>query len=119
MTGITSPLDRLTSTGVSIWLDDLSRDRIVSGGLKKLIDERHVVGVTTNPTIFATALAKGESYDAQVAELAAAGTSDSAAAASVIAPPWLPPVTATRVASTNGSAATASSSSTASVRSRR
>jgi transaldolase len=75
MTNTASPLDTLTSLGVSIWLDDLSRDRIVSGGLKKLIDDRHVVGVTTNPTIFATALAKGTTYDAQVAELAAAGTS--------------------------------------------
>ena len=75
MTNTTSPLDKLTAMGVSIWLDDLSRDRIVSGGLKKLIDDRHVVGVTTNPTIFATALAKGTTYDAQVAELAAAGTS--------------------------------------------
>jgi transaldolase len=75
MTNSTSPLDKLTAAGVSIWLDDLSRDRIVSGGLQKLIDERHVVGVTTNPTIFATALAKGTTYDAQVAELAAAGTS--------------------------------------------
>ena len=75
MTNSTSPLDKLTAVGVSIWLDDLSRDRIVSGGLQKLIDERHVVGVTTNPTIFATALAKGTTYDAQVAELAAAGTS--------------------------------------------
>ncbi|WP_349903184.1 transaldolase [Parafrigoribacterium humi] len=75
MTNTASPLDTLTSLGVSIWLDDLSRDRIVSGGLQKLIDDRHVVGVTTNPTIFATALAKGTTYDAQVAELAAAGTS--------------------------------------------
>lgn len=75
MTNSTSPLNKLTAAGVSIWLDDLSRDRIVSGGLQKLIDERHVVGVTTNPTIFATALAKGASYDAQIAELAAAGTS--------------------------------------------
>lgn len=75
MTNSTSPLDKLTAVGVSIWLDDLSRDRIVSGGLQKLIDERHVVGVTTNPTIFATALAKGTTYDAQVAELAEAGTS--------------------------------------------
>jgi len=75
MTNTTSPLDKLTAMGVSIWLDDLSRDRIVSGGLKKLIDDRHVVGVTTNPTIFATALAKGTTYDAQVAELAASGTS--------------------------------------------
>jgi len=75
MTNTASPLDTLTSLGVSIWLDDLSRDRIVSGGLQKLIDDRHVVGVTTNPTIFATALAKGTTYDAQVAELAASGTS--------------------------------------------
>jgi transaldolase len=64
---------QLSAAGVSIWLDDLSRDRILSGGLQKLIDERNVVGVTTNPTIFAGALAKGETYDAQVAELAAAG----------------------------------------------
>ncbi|WP_349898083.1 transaldolase [Parafrigoribacterium soli] len=99
MTGTTSSLDALTATGVSIWLDDLSRDRIVSGGLQKLIDERHVVGVTTNPTIFATALAKGESYDAQVAELAAAGTSvtdavfeitthDVATASDIFRPTW-------------------------------
>jgi transaldolase len=69
----TSATQELSDAGVSIWLDDLSRDRIQSGGLQKLIDERNVVGVTTNPTIFAGALAKGESYDAQVAELAAAG----------------------------------------------
>ena len=69
----TTPTATLSELGVSIWLDDLSRERIASGGLKKLIDERNVVGVTTNPTIFATALAKGEAYDAQVAELAAAG----------------------------------------------
>ncbi len=66
---------QLSEAGVSIWLDDLSRDRIQSGGLEKLIAERNVVGVTTNPTIFAGALAKGTTYDAQVAELAAAGTS--------------------------------------------
>lgn len=62
-----------------MWLDDLSRERIVSGGLQQLIDDRHVVGVTTNPTIFANALAKGDAYDAQVAELAKAGTSVSGA----------------------------------------
>jgi transaldolase len=60
---------------VSIWLDDLSRDRIKSGGLESLIAEKNVVGVTTNPTIFAGALAKGTTYDEQVAVLAAAGTS--------------------------------------------
>jgi transaldolase len=75
MTDTTSPLAELSAVGVSIWLDDLSRERILSGGLKGLIEDRHVVGVTTNPTIFATALAKGEAYDAQVAELAKAGKS--------------------------------------------
>ncbi|MGA0565910.1 transaldolase [Rathayibacter sp. KR2-224] len=64
---------RLAAEGVSIWLDDLSRQRIASGGLQKLIDTRDVVGVTTNPTIFATALSKGEAYDEQVRQLAAEG----------------------------------------------
>src|ERR1700742_4640974 len=74
MTDTTSPTAQLSKLGVSIWLDDLSRERIASGGLQKLIDDRNVVGVTTNPTIFAAALAKGDAYDAQVAELAKAGT---------------------------------------------
>ncbi|MCU1636897.1 MAG: transaldolase, partial [Cryobacterium sp.] len=71
----TTPLAQLSAAGVSIWLDDLSRERIVSGGLQQLIDERNVVGVTTNPTIFATALSKGDAYADHVSELAAAGTS--------------------------------------------
>ncbi|WP_423924094.1 transaldolase [Frigoribacterium sp. 2-23] len=66
---------QLSAAGVSIWLDDLSRERINSGGLQKLIAERNVVGVTTNPTIFAAALAKGEAYDDQVALLAKTGVS--------------------------------------------
>ncbi len=72
---MTTPLAQLAANGVSIWLDDLSRSRIVSGGLKDLISSRSVSGVTTNPTIFAGALSKGEGYEAQVAELAAAGVS--------------------------------------------
>ena len=68
-----TPTATLSALGTSIWLDDLSRERINSGGLHTLIAERNIVGVTTNPTIFASALAKGEAYDAQVAELAAAG----------------------------------------------
>jgi transaldolase len=72
MTELT-PTAALSALGTSIWLDDLSRERINSGGLQRLIAERNVVGVTTNPTIFASALAKGEAYDGQVAELAAAG----------------------------------------------
>lgn len=71
---MTNPLAQLAANGVSIWLDDLSRSRITSGGLKELISSRSVSGVTTNPTIFAGALAKGEAYAAQVAELAGAGT---------------------------------------------
>ena len=75
MTENLTPTAALSAVGVSIWLDDLSRERINSGGLQKLIAEKNVVGITTNPTIFASALAKGEAYDAQVAELAASGTS--------------------------------------------
>jgi transaldolase len=68
-----NPLAQLSANGVSIWLDDLSRSRIVSGNLKDLIASRSVSGVTTNPTIFAGALAKGEGYQDQVSELAASG----------------------------------------------
>ena len=74
MTTRTTALQALRDAGVAVWLDDLSRSRIASGGLAGLV-ERGVVGVTTNPTIFASALAKGDAYDAQLAELAAAGTS--------------------------------------------
>lgn len=68
-----TPTARLSDVGVSIWLDDLSRDRITSGSLERLIAERNVVGVTTNPTIFAAALATGTTYDEQIRELAASG----------------------------------------------
>jgi transaldolase len=69
------PLAELSAAGVSIWLDDLSRERIESGNLAALMAEKHVVGVTTNPTIFASALAKGEKYDDQVAGLTRGGAS--------------------------------------------
>ncbi|GAB3617525.1 transaldolase [Okibacterium endophyticum] len=64
---------QLSAAGVSIWLDDLSRERLTSGSLQKLIDEKNVVGVTTNPTIFAKALSNGEVYSAQVSTLASSG----------------------------------------------
>ncbi|MGK9146949.1 transaldolase [Plantibacter flavus] len=70
-----TPTAKLSAAGVSIWLDDLSRGRIQSGGLEQLIADRNVVGVTTNPTIFAAALTNGDVYAEQVAALAAAGTS--------------------------------------------
>jgi transaldolase len=68
-------LAALAAAGVSIWLDDLSRERLRSGNLQELITGKHVVGVTTNPTIFATALANGAAYDEQVRELASRGAS--------------------------------------------
>ncbi|CDO08536.1 transaldolase [Mycolicibacterium cosmeticum] len=66
-------LAALSAAGVSVWLDDLSRDRLQTGNLQQLIDTRSVVGVTTNPSIFQAALSKGTAYDAQVKELAERG----------------------------------------------
>jgi transaldolase len=66
-------LKALADAGVSIWLDDLSRERLETGNLADLVQNSNVVGVTTNPAIFQAALAKGERYDAQVRDLAAAG----------------------------------------------
>jgi len=62
-------LKNLADSGVSIWLDDLSRERAATGNLADLVKEKSVVGVTTNPTIFASAIADGERYDEQVSQL--------------------------------------------------
>ncbi len=67
---MTNPLATATANGVSIWLDDLSRERIESGNLKHLIDNYSVRGVTTNPSIFAAAL-KDPFYSKALAEEAA------------------------------------------------
>ncbi|WP_341957790.1 transaldolase [Microbacterium sp. LWH13-1.2] len=98
---MSTPTADLAAAGVSIWLDDLSRTRISSGNLAELIETRNVVGVTTNPTIFANAITdkNNTSYDAQVTELAASGataeeavfaatTQDVAAALDVFRPVW-------------------------------
>jgi transaldolase len=66
-------LQELADAGVSIWLDDLSRERIETGNLADLVKDKNVVGVTTNPTIFAGAIAEGERYDDQVRKLVADG----------------------------------------------
>lgn len=90
-------LEQLSSSGVSIWLDDLSRTRLDSGDLARLISESHVTGVTTNPTIFANAIAGSDAYDSAVAELGRQGanvdeaiealtTADVAAAARLFRP---------------------------------
>lgn len=67
---VSDALVRLSEAGVSIWLDDLSRLRLVDGSLARLVRDRHVVGVTTNPTIFAHAIAGSDCYDDQIADLA-------------------------------------------------
>ncbi len=71
---MTTPTEKLVEAGVSIWLDDLSRQRILTGSLAALIQNRNVSGVTTNPTIFAAALG-GHGYDEQIARLAQDGAS--------------------------------------------
>ncbi|MEU2656594.1 transaldolase [Streptomyces sp. NPDC007325] len=68
---MTDALKRLSDEGVAIWLDDLSRRRITSGNLAELIDQSHVVGVTTNPSIFQKAITSGDGYEQQLADLAA------------------------------------------------
>ena len=73
------PLADLSAQGVAVWLDDLSRELLASGQLQSLITGRHVVGVTTNPTIFASALAKGDRYDNQMRDLAGQGADVDAA----------------------------------------
>ena len=70
---MTNPLADLSAAGVSIWLDDLSRERLRSGNLAELVKDKHVVGVTTNPSIFQKALSEGDAYDDQLRELALRG----------------------------------------------
>ncbi|MFB6818224.1 transaldolase [Streptomyces sp. NPDC056347] len=67
---MTDALKRLSDEGVAIWLDDLSRKRITSGNLAELIDQQHVVGVTTNPSIFQKAISSGDGYEQQLTDLA-------------------------------------------------
>ncbi|WML83572.1 transaldolase [Streptomyces sp. VNUA74] len=72
-TATAGALKRLADQGVSVWLDDLSRRRIESGGLAGLVRTRNVVGVTTNPSIFQAAIGSGEGYEEQLADLATRG----------------------------------------------
>ena len=70
-----SPTAQLSAAGVSIWLDDLSRERIENGSLAELIETHDVVGVTTNPTIFASAIGRGVGYEGRIADCARRGLS--------------------------------------------
>ncbi len=71
---MSSNLQAVSDAGVSIWLDDLSRDRLQSGSLKKLITESNVVGVTTNPSIFSAAIKGSALYRDDILALKAKGT---------------------------------------------
>ncbi|MDX2592244.1 MULTISPECIES: transaldolase [Streptomyces] len=71
--GTPGALKRLADEGVSVWLDDLSRTRIASGGLAELVANGGVVGVTTNPSIFQAAIGSGEGYEEQLTDLAVRG----------------------------------------------
>lgn len=62
-------IEKLAQLGTSTWLDDLSRERLASGNLQEVIKEKSIVGVTTNPAIFAKAMSQGEAYDAGIAKL--------------------------------------------------
>src|SRR3989440_2711345 len=66
---MTDSLARLRAAGVSIWLDDLSRDRLISGSLAALARDKHVSGVTTNPTIFARSIVDSNAYTGQLRDL--------------------------------------------------
>ncbi|MEY9844987.1 transaldolase [Streptacidiphilus sp. MAP5-3] len=70
---MTDALQRLSDEGVAIWLDDLSRKRLTSGNLAELVRDKHVVGVTTNPSIFQKAIGSGDGYEEQLADLAVRG----------------------------------------------
>ncbi|MET8946440.1 transaldolase [Streptomyces sp. NPDC004542] len=72
-TATAGALERLADEGVSIWLDDLSRQRIASGSLARLVEAGTVVGVTTNPSIFQAAIGTGAGYEEQLADLAVRG----------------------------------------------
>src|SRR5689334_3883712 len=75
MTSHSDALAELSAAGVAVWLDDVNRVRLTSGNLAELARDRHVVGVTSNPTIFEHALSHGDAYSEQLAQLALRGVS--------------------------------------------
>ena len=76
-------LGQLTAAGVSVWLDDISRERLSTGNLEMLMRDLHVRGVTSNPTIFAKAISSGSAYQGQIADLAVRGVSVDEAARAI------------------------------------
>ena len=76
-------LGQLTAAGVSVWLDDISRERLSTGNLEMLMRDLHVRGVTSNPTIFAKAISSGSAYQGQIADLALRGVAVDEAARAI------------------------------------
>ncbi len=67
------PTQALHDLGQSLWIDDITRDMLDSGTLRKYIDEFSVTGLTSNPTIFDNAISKSETYDPEIERLSKAG----------------------------------------------
>lgn len=70
---MSTPLNELSAAGVAVWLDDISRQRLRTGNLAELVDQRSVVGVTSNPTIFQKAISAVDDYAEQLGDLAVRG----------------------------------------------
>lgn len=70
---MTSPIQKLTSLGQSLWLDNIQRNQLENGELKAMIEQGDIRGMTSNPSIFNNAIAKTKDYDAALKSLAWAG----------------------------------------------
>ena len=70
---MTNPLHQLQTQGQSVWYDHIDRAQLISGQLQKILDENRILGVTSNPTIFATSICSGHTYDEQIFSLISAG----------------------------------------------
>src|ERR1700758_2774679 len=68
----------LHNLGQSIWLDNITRDLLDTGTLKRYIQDLSVTGLTSNPTIFDQAITHSRSYDSEIRRLVAAGLSGEA-----------------------------------------
>lgn len=69
------PTHRLHAAGQSLWLDQIDREMLRDGTLRRLVDECDITGLTSNPTIFEKALSEGADYDADIARMGRAGRS--------------------------------------------
>ena len=67
------PTQAMRALGQSLWLDNITRDLLDQGTLKRYIDDYSITGLTSNPTIFDNAIKETGAYDADIATLAARG----------------------------------------------